>query len=49
MKKLLILLTTLVLAVSLSACATTNGKTAKVKCPACGYEFNAAAGAAGSK
>jgi len=30
------------LALSLAACATTgSGQTTKVKCPACGYEFNA--------
>ncbi len=44
MKKVLILLTTVILAVSLSACAGKTGETAKVKCPACGYEFNVDAG-----
>lgn len=40
MKKLASLLLVAALAVSLSACATTNKKAgAKVKCPACGYEF----------
>lgn len=44
MKKLMILLTTIILAASLSACATTNGSGTKVKCPACGYEFAPDAG-----
>jgi len=41
MKKLLILLSAIFLVVSLSACAASgpaNGE--KVKCPACGAEFN---------
>ncbi len=41
MKKLIILLSATFLVISLSACATTgpaNG--AKVKCPACGADFN---------
>ncbi|WP_432821916.1 hypothetical protein [Trichloromonas sp.] len=40
MKKLVTLLMVMVLAVSLSACATTKGGAAKIKCPACGYEFD---------
>ena len=40
MKKLLVLLTAIVLATSLFACAPTTGGSAKVKCPACGYEFD---------
>ncbi len=41
MKKLLILLSAAFLVVSLSACAASgpSGDT-KVKCPACGHEFN---------
>jgi len=35
-----------VLAVSLSACAATKGGTTKIKCPACGYEFEAPVGGA---
>ncbi|HKL24712.1 MAG TPA: hypothetical protein VJ910_00625 [Desulfuromonadales bacterium] len=45
MKKMLILLSTVLLALSLTACATTSGGGGKVKCPACGYEFNPDAGA----
>jgi predicted small secreted protein len=41
MKKLVTLLIVTVLAVSLSACATTQGGAAKIKCPSCGYEFDA--------
>ncbi len=49
MKNLALILSALFLTVVLSACATTGGsETAKVKCPACGYEFNAGAGSAGS-
>lgn len=44
MKKLMILLTTIILAASLSACATTSSPGTKVKCPACGYEFAPDAG-----
>lgn len=45
MKNLALILVTLFLAVTLSACASTgmNGQ-GKVKCPACGYEFNPDAG-----
>ncbi len=41
MKKLIVLLMVSVL--SLSACAgvSKNGEQARVKCPACGYEFEA--------
>lgn len=49
MKKLLVLLTAVLLTVSLSACATTGAKGTKVKCPACGYEFNPDAGKVGSE
>jgi hypothetical protein len=30
----------LVLAASLAACSATNGGAARIKCPACGYEFD---------
>ncbi len=40
MKKLVTLLIVMVMAVSLSACTATKGGAAKVKCPACGYEFS---------
>ena len=41
MKKLLILLSAIFLVVSLSACATTGVPSGtKVKCPACGHDFN---------
>ncbi len=43
MRKLVSLLTAMVLAISLSACAGMHHekeKTMHVKCPACGYEFN---------
>jgi transcription elongation factor Elf1 len=40
MKKLVVLLVAAVLLASLSACATKAQKsTTRVKCPACGYEF----------
>ncbi|BCR03050.1 hypothetical protein DESUT3_01190 [Desulfuromonas versatilis] len=40
MKKLITLVLVSMLALSLSACATTKGgDKARVKCPACGYEF----------
>lgn len=40
MKKLLSYLILMLAALSLAACAGKGGKeTAKVKCPACGYEF----------
>jgi len=40
MKKLAALALTVMLALSLAACATSKGGgTMKVKCPACGYEF----------
>ncbi len=49
MKNTALILVTLFLAAILSACATTGSTDmAKVKCPACGYEFNAGAGEAGS-
>jgi hypothetical protein len=42
MKKLVSLLMMGVLALSLAACAATGGKDkVRVKCPACGYEFDA--------
>jgi len=42
MKKLAYLILVAMLSVSLTACATTKGaQGAKVKCPACGYEFMA--------
>jgi formate dehydrogenase maturation protein FdhE len=40
MKKLVSLLMVGVLALSLAACATGKDKV-RVKCPACGYEFDA--------
>jgi len=45
MKKLAILLTAGLLALSLAGCATHSGEMGmtKVKCPACGYEFEAPA------
>ncbi|MBE0598385.1 MAG: hypothetical protein IH614_14040 [Desulfuromonadales bacterium] len=45
MRKLMSLLVTGVLALSLSACATApKSDTTRVKCPACGYEFTAPMG-----
>lgn len=42
MKKLVSLLIVGVMALSLAACAATGGKDkVRVKCPACGYEFDA--------
>jgi hypothetical protein len=42
LKRLTSLLTALMLAVSLAACATTpRDESIRVKCPACGYEFDA--------
>lgn len=43
MKRLMTSLVTLMLLVGLSGCATLAppGPDAKVKCPACGYEFDA--------
>ena len=42
MKKLISLVLVTLLAISLSACAGMQGKEgARVKCPACGYEFDA--------
>ncbi len=38
------LLMVMVLAASLSACAATKESTTKVKCPACGYEFEVPVG-----
>jgi hypothetical protein len=35
------LLTVLMLVASLTACATPRDETTRVKCPACGYEFDA--------
>jgi len=44
MKRFLSLLVAVVLACSLAACATTKEPSqVKVKCPSCGYEFNAPA------
>ena len=41
MKKLVLLLSALLMVASLSACATNGGgDNVKVKCPACGHEFN---------
>jgi len=41
MKRLFVLLATVALAFSLSACATTSGgDAATMKCPACGHEFD---------
>lgn len=40
MKKLMTLVMVTMLALSISACATMKGgEKARVKCPACGYEF----------
>jgi hypothetical protein len=45
LKRLASLLTTALLVVSLAACATTpRDETIRVKCPACGYEFDAPSG-----
>ncbi len=42
MQKLVSLLMVAMLALSLAACASTKGKDkVRVKCPACGYEFDA--------
>ena len=41
MKLILTFLIAVVLTFSLAACATTGSGTTKVKCPACGYEFEA--------
>ena len=44
MKQLVSLLLVGVLALALTACASSAGKDkVRVKCPACGYEFNAPA------
>ena len=41
MKKLVLLLSAVLMVASLSACATTGGgDDVKVKCPACGHEFS---------
>ncbi len=49
MKKLILLLSAVFMVASLSACATMGGADGvKVKCPACGHQFNAEAGSAGS-
>jgi hypothetical protein len=41
MKKLVLLLSALLMVASLSACATNGGgDSVKVKCPACGHEFS---------
>ena len=49
MKKLVLLLSAVFMVASLSACATmSGGDDMKVKCPACGHEFNPGAGSAGS-
>lgn len=41
MKAILTLLIAIVLTFSLSACAKDSSSMTKVKCPACGYEFDA--------
>ena len=41
MKKLVSLLLVCMLAISLTACATAGKDKVRVKCPACGYEFDA--------
>lgn len=42
LKRLTSLLTALMLVVSLAACATTpRDESIRIKCPACGYEFDA--------
>jgi hypothetical protein len=44
MKKLISLVLLTMLAISLTACAgMKKGETTRVKCPACGYEFDAPA------
>ena len=41
MKRVWVVLTAIALAAVFTGCAATSGGTAKVKCPACGYEFDA--------
>jgi hypothetical protein len=41
MKKLVSLLMMVLLALSLTACATGGKDKVRTKCPACGYEFDA--------
>lgn len=41
MKQLVSLLIVAVLALSLTACATSGKDKVRTKCPACGYEFDA--------
>lgn len=44
-KRLVYMLTALTLAISVGACATpARDETTRVKCPACGYEFDAPMG-----
>ena len=43
MKKAITMLLLVLFAASLSACATKSAETQRVKCPACGYEFDAPA------
>ncbi|MDH4026580.1 MAG: hypothetical protein OEU57_14350 [Desulfuromonadales bacterium] len=49
MKKLVLLLSAVLMVVSLSACASMGGSdSVKVKCPACGHEFSTDAADTGS-
>jgi hypothetical protein len=49
MKKLVLLLSAVLMVASLSACASMNADSnAKVKCPACGHEFSVDAADTGS-
>jgi len=43
MKKAITLLLMVLFAASLTACAGKTAETQRVKCPACGYEFDAPA------
>jgi hypothetical protein len=43
MKKAITMLLLVLFTASLTACATTKTETQRVKCPACGYEFDAPA------
>lgn len=40
MKKFAALSVMAILALTLSACATTSGENVRVKCPSCGYQFD---------
>lgn len=46
MKRTFTLLVTAIMAISLSACAAPKNEATRVKCPACGYEFQVPMGGA---